>query len=295
MSQASDGFELRDSLIALPQRLLLLIACIPLVAAGLGVYLLFSETSDSVRTAGIVLITLATPSLTVAVGLAAAARVRTDDIDRLVATWLANTVAEKLSGYLVGTDKSPGSRLFPPLFRHVRAVSDRATSSYCVYEITDFEDRSYFLFAKSNIFNVEIGLFFALTGTARDIPTAPVHLTDMASWAASRDDPRVMCVADVLYGAVSEGYSVYITNAKNRDGDYVTYRFRQKLHTQFVTSPYTRRYFAEDFAILSYWLYWEIHRADAVSVGASCGPLTDVVVTRQPQEPLDGRPLTIDR
>lgn len=274
MSQASDGFELRDSLIALPQRVLLPIACIPLLAASLGVYLIFSTASDSVRTAGILLITLSTPALTVAASLAAAARVRTDDIDRLVATWLANTVGEKLSAYLVGKDGSPASRLHPPLFRSIRVCPNDATRSFCLFELTDFDDTLYLLYVKSNIFNVEITAYFALTGIADPIPNEPIHIADLEDLAARLNDPRVRCVADTLHGAISEGYGSYISNGKNSDGDYVTYKLKQKLETQFITSPYTRRYFAEDIAIASYWLYSEIRRADGVAVAGSGGPLT---------------------
>jgi hypothetical protein len=267
MSQASDGYDLRDSLIALPQRLLLLIACIPLAAVGLGVYLIFSETADSVRASGSLLITLSTPALTVAVGLAAAARVRTDDIDRLVATWLTHTVKDKLAEYLVGDDATPESRPFPPLFSSVQALADRTTSSFCAFEITDFEDRSHLLYVKSNIFNLEIGMSFALD----DVPKHPMLLSDLEGWATRRDDPRVMRVTDTIYGAISEGYAVYITTGGHGDGDHVSYRFRQKLQTQFITSPYTRRYFAEDLAILSYFMHAEMRAVDALP-GAGPAP-----------------------
>jgi hypothetical protein len=283
MSQASDGFELRDSLIALPQRSLLLIASIPLLTSGLGVYLIFSTASGSVRAAGALLITLSTPALTVAVGLAAAARVRTDDIDRLVATWLTKIVREKLSAYLVGVSGSPASRLHPPLFRSLRAFSDKATSSFCLFEAIDFDDRPYFMYVKSNIFNVEIGLYFTLTGIGGAIPTVPIHITDLASWESFLDDPRVRCVADTLHGSISEGYGIYISTGRNSDGDYVTYRLRQKLSTGFITSPYTRRYFAEDIAIASYWLHSEMRCADGVALSGSLGPLA-------PRPEVDGAP-----
>jgi len=279
MSQASDGFELRDGLLALPLLFLLLIACIPLVAASLGVLLIFSTESDSVRTAGILLITLSAPALAVAVGLVAAVRVRTDDIDRLVRTWLTTTVQEKLSSYLVGAGGSRAPRLYPPLFREVQAFPE--TSSFCLFEITDFEDEPHFLYVKSNIFNVEIGIFLALTSGARAIPEVPVHLTDLGSLAAC-DDPRVRCVADTLHGAISEGYGIYISNGRNSDGDYVTYRLRQKLEAQFITSPYTRRYFAEDIAIAAYWLYSEVRSADGVAISGSRGPLVPHEVVPSP-------------
>lgn len=165
MSQASDGFELRDSLMALPQRLLWLIAAIPCFSAGLGIYLIFSTKSDSVRTAGILLITLSTPSLTIAVGLAAAARVRTDDIDRLVADWLTKTVRSKLSSYLTGAGRPDAPRLHPPTFKELRAYADLATSSYCLFELIDFKNNPYMLYVKSNIFNVEIGTYLTLEST----------------------------------------------------------------------------------------------------------------------------------
>jgi hypothetical protein len=277
MSQTNDGFELRDSLIALPPRFLLLIACIPLIAVGLGGYLIVSTGSDSVRTAAILLITLSAPALTVAVGLAAAARVRTDDIDRLVTAWLVKTVQEKLSCYLMGAADSPVSRLHPPLFRNVRAYSDPATSSFCLFELIDFDGSPYFLYVKSNVYNVEIGAYFALTGIAGAIPGDPIHITDLERWAAYLDDPRVRCVADTLHGSISEGYRIYISGGRNSDGDYVTYRLRQKLDTGFITSPYTRRYFAEDIAIASYWLHSEIRRAASITVAGSCGPLLEQV------------------
>lgn len=274
MSQTSDGFELRDSLIALPQRVLLLIAGIPLLAAGLGVYLIFSTKSDSVRTAAILLITLSTPALTVAVGLAGAARVQTDDIDRLVANWLSRAVEKKLSAYLVGVEGMPATPLCPPLFRSIKVFSSRATSSFCLFELVDFDDSRYFLYIKSNIYNVEIATFVAVTGAVKALPTDPVHIADLEGFAAHLDDPRVRCVADTIHGSISEGYGIYISGGKNSDGDYVTYRIRQKLAASFITSPYTRRYFAEDIAIASYWLYSEMRSAHGFAYSGTRGPLT---------------------
>ncbi len=274
MSQTSDGFELRDSLIALPPRVLLLIACIPLLAAGLGVYLIFSTKSDSVRTAAILLITLSTPALTVAVGLVAAARVQTDDIDRLVANWLMKAVEKKLSAYLVGIEGMPVTPLCPPLFQSIEVFSSRATSSFCLFELIDFDGRCYFLYVKSNIYNVEIATYITLTSAVEAIPTDPIHIADLEGFAAHLDDPRVRCVADTIHGSISEGYGIYISGGKNSDGDYVTYRIRQKLGASFITSPYTRRYFAEDIAIASYWLYSEMRSADGFAYSGTRGPLT---------------------
>jgi len=274
LSQTSDGFELRDSLIALPQRFLMLIACIPLLAAGLGVYLIFSTNSDSVRTAAILLITLSTPALTVAVGLGAAARVRTDDIDRLVAKWLSKAVEKKLSAYLVGVDGMPATPLCPPLFQSIRVSSSRATSSFCLFELIDFDGSRYFLYVKSNIYNVEVAAYVGLTSAVEAIPTGPVHIADLEGFAERLDDPRVRCVADTIHGSISEGYGIYISGGKNSEGDYVTYRIRQKVGASFITSPYTRRYFSEDIAIASYWLYSEMRSAGGFACSGTRGPLT---------------------
>jgi hypothetical protein len=276
MSQPSDSFELRDSLIALPRRLLLLIAAIPLLAAGLGGYLIFSTASESVRTAAILLVTLSTSALAVGVGIAAAARVRTDDIDRLVATWLTETVHRKLSAYLEGVDSSVASSLLPPLFQRVRLFADIATSSYCLFELTDFRGEAYFMYVKSNIYNVELGTYFALATLGQPVTGTPLHLTDLTDWEMYLDDPRTRCVADTLHGAISEGYRVYISGGANADGPYVTYRLRQKLPEPFITSPYTRRYFAEDMAIAAYWLHSEIRAADSLTISGSTGPLASL-------------------
>lgn len=273
MSQTSDGFELRDSLIALPKRFLLLAAGIPLLSAGLGICLLVSAESDGVRTAAILLITLSAPALTVAVGLEASRRVRTDDIDQLVTKWLMTTVREKLSAYLVSTNDSPASRLHPPLFRSLHASSDIGTSSYCLFELTDFDGEQYVLYVKSNIFNVELGVFFAVTAAGSQIPSNRVYISDLEDWQKSLDDPRLSCCADTIHGALCEGYQLYITEGENRDGPYVVYRLRQKLARPFITSPYTRRYFAEDIAIMAYWLYSEMRNADEVALAPSRGPL----------------------
>jgi hypothetical protein len=273
MSQTSDGFELRDSLIALPKRFLLLVAGIPVLSAGLGIYLIVSAEPDSVRAAAILLITLSAPALTVVVGLAASRRVRTDDIDQLVTTWLMTTVQEKLFAYLVSTNDSPASRLHPPLFRDLHASSDIATSSYCLFELTDFDGEQYLLYVKSNIFNVEIGVFLAITVGGSQLPSNRIFISDLEDWEKCLDDPRLNCCADTIHGALCEGYQLYISGGENCDGPYVAYRLRQKLGTAFITSPYTRRYFAEDIAIMAYWLYSEMRNADEVALAPSRGPL----------------------
>jgi hypothetical protein len=277
MSQASDGFELRDSLIALPKRVLPLLALIPFLSTGVGIYLVATDNSESVRTAAILLITLSAPAFTVAVGLAAAVRVGTKDIDRLITTWLSETVAEKLNGYLVGAPAARASRLrHPPLFSGLEAIPDASTSSYCLYELTDSDDRPYFLYVKSNIINVELGIYVALAGVGRELPSNRIRVSDLSAWEKYLDDPRVSCCADAVYGSICEGYQLYIASARNPDGPYVAYRLRQKLDAPFITSPYMRRYVAEDLAIMAYAIFAEITSAKEVAIAPTRGPLREL-------------------
>lgn len=256
--------SLRDNLLALP--IWASLTAFGLLAAGVGVgfaLLLAPGISDALRGSGGQLLVLSLPVLAVLAGLLGASWARTQRIDGMVASYLRGTVGTKLQTYLVAPKvRESRASPYPPLFVRMEKLFREDIASYCCFRLFDDRDRRFDVVVKSNVFNFEINLRLQLAepppGFKPDMPEQSYDRTSLEDWAAVSVDPLIEVVSSTLHGSLAEGYTLYVRAELDGDGGLgVNYRLRQKLQTNFLTSPYLRRYFSEDAAIATYFFFAE--------------------------------------
>jgi hypothetical protein len=260
-------------------------SAVGLLAAGVltGLALLLApHLASPLRTAGGDLLVVSLPTLALTIGLLGTSWARTERIDLMIDRYLRGTVGDKLEARLVGdrlearTVRDKGvareSRPYPSLFVRMERHSRKELTSYCVYRLFDDQGRRFDIYVKSNVFNFEVGICLHLTArSARsELSTGP-HKTIIRSlddkWSDHVKHPLVELVGGTLYGSLAEGYSVYVNATPEAHGGWcVMYTLRQKLENNFLTSPYLRRYFAEDASIASYFFYAEAFANDKFQI-----------------------------
>jgi hypothetical protein len=224
--------------------------------------LLAPHLGDSLRSAGGQILVIALPVLAVSIGLLGAAWARTQRIDAMVAHYLRTTVGDKLEAYLVGSSAEDGFNPYPPLFVRMDRLYRSDISSFCFFRCLDADGRTFDFLVKSNVFNIEIAIGLDLTappaGFKAEFRERSYDATCLEDWPSVVANPLVELVAATIHGSLAEGYTVFVeADDCLGDGLRVTYRLRQKLESNFLTSPYLRRYFSEDAAIASYYFFTE--------------------------------------
>jgi hypothetical protein len=265
MNEEGDAsIRLPDNLLALP--IWAVVSSLTLLGTGVALgfaFLLTPGLTDTERTAGSELLLFSLPVLALAIGLIGASWARTERIDSMATTFLNDTVGKKLAAYLIGNgDRTKDGRPYPPLFVRIERFVQPSITSFCYYHLFDEHQRRFDILVKSNVFNFELAYYLRLAqlpkGFSPDCAEQSYDLESLKSWASVVRNPLVDLVASTIHGSISEGYTVYIQADTKEDGTaIVTYRLRQKIQTNFLTSPYVRRYFSEDAAIASYYFYSE--------------------------------------
>ncbi|HNQ04957.1 MAG TPA: hypothetical protein PKH69_10125 [Thiobacillaceae bacterium] len=254
--------HLRDSLLALPTWAAY--TAIGLLAGGVVVglvLLLASGMDDTLRAAGGQLLVVSLPVLSVSIGVLGASWSRTGRIDTLVADYLRKTVGDKLEAYLLPAKKGKDGP-FPALFERMERDFRPDIASYCHYHLYDRRGRRFDLLVKANVFNIEISLGLRLSAPPSGFTDAHLDQHDnfgsLDEWPSASVHPLVGLAPLTLHGCLAEGYTLYLEGCRLPDGGMkVNVRLRQKLQDNFLTSPYLRRYFAEDAAIATYFFYSE--------------------------------------
>jgi hypothetical protein len=256
MDQRDSPSPLSDNLLALPRWAVG--ATLGLLALGVALgftFLIVPNLNNALRSAGGSLLVISLPALALSIGLLGSSWARTERIDAMTARYLYHTVGDKLESNLVGSTSNT------PRFVRMERRAEKKTTSFCYYSLFDDNNRRFDIFAKSNVFNFEIAMALHLDTVpatiADDMPRKTYQLSSQDEWPAPSTNPLVDLVSSTLYGSLSEGYSILIDARIGNDGVRVVYQLRQKLQSNFLTSPYLRRYFAEDAAIACHSLYGE--------------------------------------
>lgn len=256
MEENNSSSTLNDNILALPRWVVVATLGLLTLGVAFGLALLIVPNLDgALRSAGGSLLVTSLPTLALSIGLLGASWARTERIDAMTARYLYHTVGGKLESNLVGSASDTS------LFVRMERRAEKKVSSFCYYSLFDDKNRRFDIYVKSNIFNFEIGVTLHLdTG-----PHTSVHntrhrsyqLSSQSDWPALLADPLVDIVSSTLHGSLSEGYTIGIDARMENNSLRVLYKLRQKLQSNFLTSPYLRRYFAEDAAIACYALYKE--------------------------------------
>lgn len=262
--------EQNDSSTSLPDNLLALpiwaaTSAIGLLAAGvtIGFVFLLAPGLSGDRSVGSQLLIISLPTLALSIGVVGASWARTHRIDSMEETFLRSTVGKKLEAYLVGADsRSDDVGPYPPLFERIESSYRSSISSFCNYHLYDEMNRRFDILVKSNVFNFEIAFYLTFSSAPLGYEETSSEISydaeSLKNWSGALTNSLLRFVSSTIHGSISEGYTVYI-QTQLLDGDElrVTYRLRQKLQSNFLTSPYMRRYFSEDAAIASYFFFSE--------------------------------------
>jgi hypothetical protein len=289
--------RLPDNLLALP--LWAAITSIGLLSTGVVVGFVFLITpglNEAERTAGGNILLISLPALAIATVILGASWARTERIDTMQKSFLRHTVGKKLEIYLVASksDKD-ASTAYPPLFKRIEKFFRSSITSFCYFHLFDDKERRFDILVKSNVFNIEIAYYLHLAappcGYTAALNEESYDLESLKDWSVlTAANPLLALVAATMHGSISEGYTVYIQAKPDESGGIkVTYRLRQKLQSNFLTSPYLRRYFSEDAAIASYYFFAEVFAtAGSKILSGTGGPLevgTDPPTFEMPQPP----------
>lgn len=269
---------LPDNLLALP--LWAAVTALGLLGAGVAVGFVFLLTPGGAdeRSAGSQLLVISLPALAIAIGILGASWARTQRIDTMEASFLRQTVGKKLETYLL-TPKSgqDGTGLYPPLFKRMEKSFRSEISSYCYFRLFDDKERRFDILVKSNVFNFEIVYVLHLATLPSAYTDAlqeqSYDLESLKDWSgATTANPLLALVAATMHGSIAEGYTVYVQAKPDESGGIkATYHLRQKLQSNFLTSPYLRRYFCEDAAIASYYFFAEAFETAGSTILDGCG------------------------
>jgi hypothetical protein len=275
MNRSESQSPLSDNLLALPRWASVVAVGLLTVGVSVGFSLVLIPGLDSsLRSAGAELLVVSLPALALTVGFLGATWASTSRIDNMVAWYLRDTVGDKLSSYLVGTEEvDTGSNPYPPLFNGMERHFRKGMNSYCTFQFVDDRHRRFDLLVKSNVFNFEVCFCLHLQVTPAEAATYLAKnsytIVSLDALSANSAEPLIELAENTLYGSLSEGYVVFVDAKAEPGGLCVTYKLRQKLESNFLVSPYLRRYFAEDAAIASYFFYAESFgkAADSITGG----------------------------
>jgi hypothetical protein len=295
--QDKSSSRLPDNLLALP--LWAALIAIGLLSTGVVVgfvFLLTPGLNEAERTAGGNILLISLPALAIATVILGASWARTERIDAMQKSFLRHTVGKKLETYLVAPKLGKdGAAAYPPLFKRIEKFFRSSITSFCYFHLFDDTERRFDILVKSNVFNIEIAYYLHLatppSGYTPALNEQSYDLESLKDWSVvTTANPLLALVAATMHGSISEGYTVYVQAKPDESGGIkATYRIRQKLQSNFLTSPYLRRYFSEDAAIASYYFFAEAFAtAGSKILGGAGGPLevgTDPLTFEMPQLP----------
>lgn len=206
------------------------------------------------------LVVVELPLLVAVIAAIGIRRSSSHEIDRLVSRFLDVVIRERLA--IACRDHADGR--YP--FKSVKLNQPSRGRSYAYYTLdwASLPHAPVQVGVKMNIFNIEVLADLPLRLPAAAAPARPVEtfLVDRASLGKIADHTLLQSFQGVIQGSVEEGYAVRLTLRHGADGRADLHvSLRQKLADNILSSPYLKRYFAEDIAIVVGVLFDEWHQS----------------------------------
>lgn len=272
----STATGLKDAIVTLPAWALTLISFLCFGVLGLSIYFALYGKTDAMKAASVQLLVVLVPLGTAVLAAIAIRRTSTRDIDRLIAAFLEKTLLErfqiwcdepspqtvsKTTQTLKNSPSKPQGIAFP--FSRVKLVAPTMGKSYAQYvfesAVSPYLDAPQTVSVKTNVFNFEVFANLSLPAwLGEQVLSAQAAEQTLIIGAKNLEialqNPIVAAFHSVIQGSVNEGYEVnvsYRTQATQTHNEwFLSFSFRQKLQSNFLTSAFLKRYFAEDAAIL---------------------------------------------
>lgn len=248
-SATSTGSNLHEIIVTLPRPAVIALAALLLVALGAGGWLALTSQVDNVRDVAKSVLLVVLPMTVVVAAAIGIRRTSTTQVDQLVTAFLEETVASRLALACQHRRAHP----FP--FSRCDMVTGTHGRSYVEFRLTwdDRADEPARVWVKMNVINFEVVVEQRLRWP---VPLAadgamPNVLFDRDSLDAVFAHSVMRHLAMTVQGSVEEGYKVRALFTPQADGTVLArLSFRQKLREHFLASPFLKRYYAEDAAIL---------------------------------------------
>jgi hypothetical protein len=248
------GFK--DVIVTLPVWGISVIAGLCFCSLALAVGLVLLSDSDNVKGYAVQLLLVLVPLGSAVIAGIAIRRTSTRQIDRMVAGFLEKTLLERFQIHC-NSSSDMGLGTYP--FHAVKLRQPCRGTSYAAYELQwrPRGDRMSYpparINVKCNVFNFE--LFSQLpvqTDPSVDAANLPNVIVNAGNVRELVSHPVLGHFMSVLQGSVNEGYEAHVSFEPQPERQRVWmmhFSLRQKLRENFLTSPFLKRYFAEDAAI----------------------------------------------
>lgn len=268
-SPSSGTGGLQEVIITLPRPLVATLALLLLAGAVASGWLAVQAEAESLRDVAKSVLLVLLPMMVVVAAAIGIRRTSTTQVDELVTAFIEKTVLSRFQ--LACTQRT--FHEFP--FTAVRLAQPTGGRSYAGFDF-DWADEARRseparVWVKMNVLNFEV-----IVDQALRWPTPVDAQTDLPSAFFDGDNletvlkhPVARHLAMTVQGSIEEDYKIRLLLEPGGDGTVLMHlSFRQKLRTHFLASPFLKRYYAEDAAILVGILFRELDKSPFLAQAA---------------------------
>lgn len=256
-TQPTGANSLKDAIVTLPTWGIALIALLCTGSLALASWLAMTATNDGIKATSVQLLVFMVPLTSAVIASMAIRRTSTKQIDRLITGFLEQTIFQRFETWC----SQPSKAIFtdhgyPFSSVKLREPTQGLSYAHFIFKWRDFENESAIVGIKTNVFNFEIfsRLELHLPHTHSATPLRENLVIDRTRLKETENHQILSSFIGLIQGSVNEGYDVKIEFspvAEKHDHPVIAMRIslRQKVRENFLTSPFLKRYFAEDAAI----------------------------------------------
>ena len=271
------SLSLRDVIVTLPKRTFFSLTAVTLLALAAALWIAAEASSEGVKSAAAHAVVVMLPVFIAVIAAVGMRRTSSREIDALVDGFLHETVYERFrlwcdTGHTarppypfcrVDRSEAPQGRSYAHFRFHWRDAIGEAKETP---EVT----------VKMNVFNFEVVTSFDLKCPDALLDGAQlgnIHI-ERRTLVEFADHPLLRMFFGTIQGSIEEGYAVRVKfGAPQPQGGMtlltMSVSLRQKLGVNVLTSPFLKRYFAEDAAIVVGVLYRELLSSGAMAEGGA--------------------------
>lgn len=269
-SPSGSSGGLQEVIITLPRPLVATLALLLVAGAVASAWLAVRAETESLRDVAKSVLLVLLPMMVVVAAAIGIRRTSTTQVDELVTAFIEKTVLARFQ--LACTQHT--FHEFP--FTAVRLTQPTGGHSYAGFDF-DWADPARRsgeparVWVKMNVLNFEV-----IVDQALRWPTPVDAQTDLPSAFFDGDNletvlkhPVARHLAMTVQGSIEEDYKIRLLLEPVGDGTVLMHlSFRQKLRTHFLASPFLKRYYAEDAAILVGILFRELDKSPFLAQAA---------------------------
>ncbi len=252
MDNGSQKNSLQDAIITLPLWAVVILALISGVSLVVSLLVAVISTNNEVKKTAIQLMLVLVPLSSAVIAAIAVRRTSTAQIDRLITSFLEKTILHRFekwckSSYGVSTYSYP--------FSSVKLIEPTDGRSYAYFDLLwrELPNKMTRIGIKANVFNFEV---FTTLELFTNLSCQSDVIVNKNNLDHILQDKVLKHFIGVIQGSIDEGYEIkvqYLEPKSSSEGNSILpvhFSFRQKVRENFLTSPFLKRYFAEDAVII---------------------------------------------